>query len=109
MIHKANGLAAALQADKTSKIFWQKVNNKNRSPSQLTLVSWVNGGSEGVRSKQTCSDIVKIWKDNNKGLLISDNSANESADFVEHSIDCMENYQRTEMTMCSVVSLVSLL
>jgi len=32
-IHKANGLAAALQADEAMKSFWQKVNNKNRSPS----------------------------------------------------------------------------
>ena len=32
-MHKANGLAAALQADKAKKSFWQKVNNKNRSPS----------------------------------------------------------------------------
>ena len=42
-MHKANGLAAALQAknqevilaifDKTKKSFWQKVNNKNRSSS----------------------------------------------------------------------------
>jgi len=29
-IHKANGLADALQVDKTKKSFWQKVNNKNR-------------------------------------------------------------------------------
>jgi len=28
-IHKASGLATALQADKTKKSFWQKVNNKN--------------------------------------------------------------------------------
>ena len=27
-LHKANGLAAALQADKTKKLFGQKVNNK---------------------------------------------------------------------------------
>jgi len=50
---KANGLAAALQADKTKKSFWQKVNNKNRSPSLPTLVGGANGGSE----------IVKMWKD----------------------------------------------
>jgi len=37
-IHKANGLAAALQTDKTKKSFWQKVNNKNRSPTLPTLV-----------------------------------------------------------------------
>jgi len=35
-IHNANSLAAALQADKTSPSFWQKV-NKSRSPSQPTL------------------------------------------------------------------------
>jgi len=52
-MHKANGLAAALQADKTKKSFWQKVNNKNRSPSLPTLVGGANGGSE----------IVKMWKD----------------------------------------------
>jgi len=38
-IHKANSLAAALQADKTSKTFRQKVNNKSRSPSLPTW--WV--------------------------------------------------------------------
>ena len=37
-MHKANGLAAELQADKTKKSFWQKVNNKNRSSSLPTLV-----------------------------------------------------------------------
>ena len=52
-VHEANGLAATLQADKTKKSFWQKVNNKNRSPSQPTLVGGANGGSE----------IVKMWKD----------------------------------------------
>ena len=45
-MHKANGLAAALQADKTKKSFWQKVNNKNRSSSLPTLVGGANGGSE---------------------------------------------------------------
>ena len=34
-MHKANGLAAAPQADKTKKSFSQKVNNKNRFPSLL--------------------------------------------------------------------------
>jgi len=68
-MHKANGLAAALQADKTKKPFWQKVNNKNRSPSLPTLVGGVNGGSE----------IVKMWKDYFKGILNSENSANRSA------------------------------
>jgi len=52
-MHRANGLAAALQADKTKKSFWQKVNNKNRPPSLPTLVGGANGGSE----------IVKMWKD----------------------------------------------
>jgi len=47
-IHKANGLAAALQADKTKKSFWQKVNNKNRCSSLPTLVGGANGGSEIV-------------------------------------------------------------
>ena len=28
-MHKANGLAAALQAEETKKSFWQKVNSKN--------------------------------------------------------------------------------
>jgi len=60
-IHKANGLAAALQADKTKKTFWQKVNNKSRSPSIPTLVGGVKGGSE----------IVKMWKDYFKCILNS--------------------------------------
>jgi len=68
-MHKENSLAAALQADKTKKSFWQKVNNKNRSPSLPTLVGGANGGSE----------IVKMWKDNFKGILNSESSANESA------------------------------
>ena len=98
-MHKANGLAAALQADKTKKSFSQKVNNKNRSPSQPTLLGGANGGSE----------IVKIWKGYFKGILNSDNSANESAESVEHSIDCKENYLGLERPMCSFVSLASLL
>ena len=48
-IHKANSLAAALQADKTKKSFWQKVNNKNRSPPLPTLEGEANGGSEIVK------------------------------------------------------------
>ena len=52
-MHKANGLAAALQADKTKKSFWDMVNNKNRSSSVPTLVGGASGGSE----------IVKMWKD----------------------------------------------
>jgi len=98
-MHKANGLAVALQADKNKKTFWQKVNNKNRSPSLPTLVGWANGGSE----------IVKMWKDYFKGILNSENSANGSAESVEHSIDCKENYLRLEMPKCSFVSLASLL
>jgi len=94
-MHKANGLAAALQADKTKKPFWQKVNNKNRSPSLPTLVGGVNGGSE----------IVKMWKDYFKGILNSENSANGSAESVEHSTECKENYLGLEMPMCSFVSL----
>jgi len=62
-------------------------------------VSGVHGGSE----------IVKMWKDYYKGILNSGNSVNESAEFAEHSIDCMENYLGIEMSMCSVVSLTSLL
>ena len=57
-MHKANGLAAALQADKAKKSFWQNVNNKNRSPSLPTLVGGANGGSK----------IVKMWKDYFKGI-----------------------------------------
>ena len=76
-MHKAKGLAAALQVDKTKKSFWQKVNNKNRSPSLPTLVEGANGGS----------DFVKMWKDYFKGILNSENSANGSAESVEHSID----------------------
>jgi len=98
-IHEANGLAAALQADKTKKSFWQKVNNTNRSPSIPTLLGGANGGSE----------IVKMWKDYFKGILNSENSDNGSAESVEHSIDCKENYLGLKMPMCSFVSLASLL
>ena len=69
-MHEANGLAAALQADKTKKSFWQIVNNKNRSSSLPTLVGGANGGSE----------IVKMWKDYFKGILNTVNSANASAE-----------------------------
>jgi len=96
-MHKANGLAAAVQADKTKKSFWQKVNNKNRSPSLRTLVGGANGGS----------DIVKMWKNYFKEILNSESSANESAESVDHSIDCKENYLGLEMAMCSFVSLAS--
>jgi len=47
-----------------------------------------------------------MWKDYFKGIL---NSANGSAESVEHSIDCKENYLGLEMLMCSFVSLASLL
>ena len=97
-MHNANGLAAALQADKTKKSFWEKVNNNNRSPSLPTLVGGANGGSE----------IVKMWKDYIKGILNSENSANGSAESVEHSKHCKENYLGVEMPMCSFVSLASL-
>jgi len=86
-----------MQADKTNQTFWRKVNDKTRSLSLPTLVGGANGGSE----------IVKMWKDYFKGLLNSENSANESAEFVELSIDCKENYLGPEMPMCSVVSLSS--
>jgi len=33
------------------------------------------------------SDFVKMWKDYFKGILNSENSANGSAESVEHSID----------------------
>jgi len=98
-IHRANSFAAALQADKTNKLFWQKVNTKTKSPTLPTLVGGVNGGSE----------IVKMWKDYFKWILNSENSANECAESVEHSTDCKENYMGHEMSMCSVVSLTSLL
>ena len=99
-MHKANGLAAALQPDKTMKSFWQKVNNKNRSPLPVpALVGGANGGSE----------IVKMWKDYFKGILNSEKSANGSAESVEHSIDCKEKYLGFEVPMCSFVSLASLL
>ena len=50
-----------------------------------------------------------MWKDYCKGISNSENSANESVESVEHSIDCNENYLGLEMPMCSVVSLISLL
>ena len=98
-MRKSNGLAAALEADKTKKSFWQKVNNKNRSSSLQTLVGGANGDSE----------IVKMWKAYFEGILNSESSANESAESVDHSIDCKENYLGLEMARCSFVSLASLL
>jgi len=94
-IHKANGLAAALHANKTKKTIWQNVNNKTRSPSLPTVMCGVDGGTE----------IVKIWKDLFKEILHSKNSGNESAESVEPNIDCKENYTGLEISMCSVVSL----
>ena len=44
-----------------------------------------------------------------KGILNSENSGNGSAESVEHSIDCKENYLGLEMPMCSFVSLPALL
>ena len=46
--------------------------------------------------------------DSFKGILNSENSDSESAEFVEHSIN-YKNYLGPEMAMCSVVSLTSLL
>jgi len=48
-----------------------------------------------------------MWKDYFKGILDSENSANGSAESVEHSIDCKENYLGLEMPMCSFVSLAT--
>ena len=96
-IHKANGLAAALQADKNKKSFWQKVNNKNRSPSLPTLVGGANGGSE----------IVKMWKDYFKGNI----KLWKLCQWVcricgkQHR----QKYLGREIPMCSFVSLTSLL
>jgi len=42
-------------------------------------------------------EVVKMWNDHFKEILNSDNSANESAEFVEHSIDCKDKYLGTEM------------
>jgi len=53
--------------------------------------------------------IVKIWKHYFKGILNSENSASESAEFVEHSIARKENYLDPEMPMRSFVLLTSLL
>jgi len=41
-----------------------------------------------------------MWKD----YLNFKTSASESAEFVEHSIDCEENYLGLDMPICSVVS-----
>jgi len=55
-IHRANGFAAALLADKTNKSFWQKVNTKTKSPTLPTLVGGVNGGSKIAKM---CRDYFK--------------------------------------------------
>ena len=75
-MHKANGLAAALQADKTKKPFWQKVNNKTLSPSLPTLVGGANVGSE----------IFKMLKDYFKGILNTENSANGRVCGTQHRL-----------------------
>jgi len=49
-----------------------------------------------------------MWKDYFKGILNSENSANGSAESVEHNIDC-KNYLDLEMPMCSFVYLTPLL
>jgi len=67
-------------------------------PPLPTLVGGANHGS----------DIVKMWTDSFKGILNSENSANGSAESVEHSINCNENYIGLEMPMRSFVSLTSL-
>ena len=38
-----------------------------------------------------------MWKDFFKGILNTENTANGSAESVEHSIDCKENYVDLEM------------
>jgi len=50
-----------------------------------------------------------MGKDYFQGILNSENSANGSAESVEHSIDCKENYLGLEMPTRSFVSLASLL
>jgi len=50
-----------------------------------------------------------MWTDYLKGTINSENSDIGSAESVEHSIDCKENYLGLEMSMCSFVSLASLL
>ena len=68
-------------------------------PLNPDLVGGANGGSE----------IVKMWKGYFKGILNSENSANGSAESVEHSTDCKENYLGLEMPMCFFASLTPLL
>ena len=41
--------------------------------------------------------IVKMWKDYFKRILNSENSANGSAESVEHRTDCKANYMGLEM------------
>ena len=61
-IHKANGLAATLHAYKTNQTFWQKVNNKPRSPSLPTLVGVVNSGSDIVNVERLFQGNVKLYR-----------------------------------------------
>jgi len=50
-----------------------------------------------------------MWKDYFQRILNSENSANGSAESVEHSTDCKQNYLGLEMPVCSFVSLAALL
>ena len=60
-------------------------------------------------NKEVSIEMVKMWIDYFKALLNSENSANGSAESVEHSIDSKENYMGLEILGCSFVSLTSLL
>jgi len=76
---------------------------KGQQQKQIPITTNIGGGAN-------CdSDIIKMCKDYFKGILNSENSANESAESVEHSRDCKENYLSLELPMCSFVSLRSLL
>jgi len=52
--------------------------------------------------------MVKMWKNYFKGILNSENCANESAESVEHTTDCKEKYLGLQMLMCCFVLLTSL-
>jgi len=67
-------------------------------PITAHIGGWGNGGSE----------IVKTWKDYFHRILKSENYDNESAEFVEQSINC-KNYLGLEVPMYSIVSLTPLL
>jgi len=43
-----------------------------------------------------------MWKNYFKGILNSGKSANESAEFVEHSTDCKETYLLSQFTISYV-------